>query len=63
MELSENDLNTLQEKPTFSEKAYQNYLLAGENQQELTLKEDSVFVRVLDAMFANIPCIGCCSGL
>lgn len=40
-----------------------NYLLSVENNQELTLKEDSVFVRCMDACFGQIPLLGCCSGL
>ena len=40
-----------------------HYILAGENNQELTLQEDSVFIRFMDAFFQQIPILGCCSGL
>ena len=40
-----------------------HYLLAGENDQELTLTEDSVFIRIMDAVFKSIPFVQCCSGL
>jgi uncharacterized protein YxjI len=40
------------------------YLIDGENQQELTLKEDSVFIRFMDGCISSFGIIGlCCSGL
>ncbi len=40
-----------------------NYLIAGDNNQELILTEDSVFIRFMDAVLLQIPILGCCSGL
>ena len=40
------------------------YLLTGDNQQELTLTEDSVFIRFMDGCISSFGIFGlCCSGL
>ena len=36
-------------------------ILQGQN-QSMTITEESVFVRIMDALFSSIPCIGMCAG-
>nr|QEE16294.1 hypothetical protein DSAG12_02124 [Candidatus Prometheoarchaeum syntrophicum] len=39
-----------------------NYQVFDGDNQLLTIKEESVFVRFMDSLFASIPCIGLCAG-
>ena len=39
-----------------------NYEIYDEQNQLMTIREESVFVRIMDSLFASIPCIGMCAG-
>jgi len=39
-----------------------NYEIFDEQNQLMTIREESVFVRIMDAVFSSIPCIGMCAG-
>ena len=39
-----------------------NYQIFDDVNQLMTITEESVFVRIMDALFSSIPCIGMCAG-
>ncbi len=39
-----------------------NYEIYDDQNQVMTIREESVFVRIMDALFSSIPLVSCCSG-
>ncbi|MHA1562374.1 MAG: hypothetical protein ACTSPA_09645, partial [Promethearchaeota archaeon] len=39
-----------------------NYQIFDDQNQLMTIREESIFVRIMDALFSSIPCIGMCAG-